>query len=349
MYRERAAPPFDGLRAAQPSEHTRWLTEPDEPALRELLHARYAGSYSYRFLHEPGGASRLWRAGALLSLGEFDAQGSLLWHTGLWCKPGRDSLDSGLSLALPSRRTAMDRSEHERLWSHLLELLKARAGFLHQQTSTLHLMAQRYASRFMRAVPVGLIVDYTEGERLVGVEGSGLPMQALVMTTVLAPLPPRRRFLPAGPWGEWLASILAASGLPGTVELTPLARRPRAGGLVPRPLDWNESLRLERRELVAPAGEGQGATALPSSRARVDLIHLSTGEPQRVAEATPVLLAAGYLPTGLRPRLDAPDDIVFQHLPAPERAREAVGRARLDGEAARALWSGWVERCARTS
>ncbi|WP_434390594.1 hypothetical protein [Melittangium boletus] len=349
MCQDRAAPLFDGLRAAPPSEHTRWLTEPDEPALRELLHARYAGSYAYRFLHEPGGASRLWSAGALLSLGEFDAQGTLLWHTGLWCTPGRDSLDSGLSLALPSRRTAMDRAEHARLWNHLLERLAARVGFLHQQTSTLHLMAQRYASRFMRAVPVGLLVDYTEGETLVGVEGSGLPMQALAMTTVLAPPPPRRRFLPAGPWGEWLASLLAASGLPGTVELVPLERRPRVGGLGVRPLDWNASLRLERRELVASAGEGQGALALPSSRARVDLVHLSMGEPQRVAEATPVLLAAGYLPTGLRPRLDAPDDIVFQYLPAPERAREAVGRARLDGEAARALWSGWGERCARTS
>jgi hypothetical protein len=339
----------DDLRATNPTEHTRWLSEPDEPALRELLQARYAESYSYPFLYEPGGASRLWRTGTLLSLGEFDARGALLWHTGLWCKPGRDCMDSGLSVALPSRRTAMDRAEHERLWRYLLERLKERAGFLHQHTSTLHLMAQRYASRFMRAVPVGLVVDYTQGETLIGVEGSGVPMQALAMTTVLAPLPPRRRYLPEGPWGEWLASILATVGLAGTVSLTPLERRPRAEGPVLRALDWNESLRLERRELLGFTEAGPGAPGLRSERARVDLVHLSTGEPQRVAEATPVLLAAGYVPTGLRLRQGEPDELVFQHLPAPGKAREAVGRARLDGVEARDLVSGWVERCARTS
>jgi hypothetical protein len=336
----------DDLCATNPTEHTRWLVERDEPALRELLHARYAETYSYPSLYEPGGASRLWRTGALLSLGEFDTQGTLLWHTGLWCKPGRDCMDSGLSVALPSRRTAMDRSEHERLWGYLLERLQERVAFVHQHTSTLHLMAQRYAARFMRAVPVGLVVDYTQGETLIGVEGSGVPMQALAMTTVLAPPPPRRRYLPAGPWGEWLASIVATVGLAGTVSLTPLERRPRAESPVLRPLDWNASLRVERRELL---GFAEGGPGLASPRARVDLVHLSTGEPQRVAEATPVLLGAGYVPTGLRLRQGEPDEIVFQHLAAPERAREAVGRARVDGEEARALFSGWVERCARTS
>lgn len=349
MGRERAASLTDTLRSANPTEHTRWLAEPDERAFRELLQTRYAETYSYPFLYEPGGVLRLWRAGALLSLGEFDARGTLLWHTGLWSHPGRDCVDSGLSVSQPSRRTAMDRSEHERLWRYLLDALTGQVGFLHQHTSTLHLMAQRYASRFMRAVPMGLVVNYTRGETLRGIAGSGVPMQALAMTTVLAPPPPRRRYLPAGPWGEWLASILAGVGLAETARMTPLEPRVAAPSYLMRTLDWNESLRMERRELVDLGGARQGASVLTSSRARVDLVHLSMGEPGRVAEGTPVLLEAGYVPTGIRLRQGAPDEIVFQYLSDPREAREALGRARLDGADARALFAGWSERCARTS
>lgn len=349
MGREHSASLSECLRSANPTEHTRWLAEPDERAFRELLQARYAETYSYPFLYEPGGVLRLWRAGALLSLGEFDSRGTLLWHTGLWSHPGRDCVDSGLSVALPSRRTAMDRSEHERLWRYLLDALTGQVAFLHQNTSTLHVMAQRYASRFMRAVPMGLVVNYTRGETLRGIEGSGVPMQALAMTTVLSPLPPRRRYLPAGPWGEWLASILAGVGLAETAVLTPLEARVSTPSYLLRPIDWNESLRIERRELVGLSEAEQGEFVLTSSRARVDLIHLPMGEPQRVAEGTPVLLAAGYVPTGIRLRQGAPDEIVFQHLGNPREALEAVGRARLDGADAQALFAGWSERCARTS
>ncbi|WP_147454746.1 hypothetical protein [Corallococcus sp. AB038B] len=348
MGRDRAVSLMDDLRAANPSEHTRWLAEPDEPAFRELLHARYAETYSYPFLYEPGGAGRLWRDGALLSLGEFDARGALLWHTGLWSKPGRDSLDSGLSVALRSRRTIMGRAEHEALWGSLLERLGRWVGFLHQNTSTLHVMAQRYASRFMRARPMGLVVNYTRGETVIGVEeGLGVPMQALAMTTVLAPPPPRRRHLPEGPWGEWLASILAGVGLAESVVFTPLERRVWKEGAVLRPLDWNASLRLERRVLVGFSAEG--TPALTSERARVDLIHLPMGEPQWVAEGTPVLLAAGFLPTGIRLRQHEPDELVFQYVADARAACEVVSRARLDCARARELFAGWMERCARTS
>lgn len=340
---------IDDLRSAAPTEHSQWLTEAEEPAFRALLHARYGSTYSYPVLYEPGGASRLWRSGRLLSLGELNGQGAIVSHTGLWTMPGRDSVDSGLSLTHPSQRTAMDRDEHSRLWRYLLDKLRGHVGFVHQHTSTLHLMAQRYASRIMGAVPVGLVVDYTRGETLMGVEGSGVPMQALEMTTVLRPLPSRTRYLPAGPWGEWVLSILSGLDLAGTAILVPPAPRSRAERYVLRPIDWNESLRIERRELVGFSGSETGEPTLRAPRARVDLVHLSMGEPQRVAEGTPALLASGYLPTGVRLRREAPDELVFQHVADVRAAREALGRARLAGKEAQALFAGWSERCARTS
>jgi hypothetical protein len=340
---------IEDLRSTNPTEHSRWLTEPDEPPFQELLHARYGGSYSYSSLYEPGGASRLWKSGRLLSLGELNGQGAIVSHTGLWVTPGRDSVDSGLSLTHPTQRTAMDRGEHARMWRHLLDSLKGHVGFVHQNTSTLHLMAQRYASRIMGAVPVGLIVDYTQGETLIGVEGSGVPMQALAMTTVLAPLPPRTRYLPAGPWGEWLLPILEGLGLSGTAAMVPLESRFPAERYRFRPLEWNESLRLERRELVGLAGSGAGELTPLSRRARVDLVHLQMGEPRRVAEGTPALLAAGYRPTGIRLHLQEQDEIVFQHVGDAKAACSALSHARPAGKNAQALFTGWIERCARTS
>jgi hypothetical protein len=339
----------EALRATSLTEHLRWLTADDEPALRELLHARYGSSYSYRLLYEPGGAGRLWCSGALLSLGEFDARGVLLSHSGLWIHPGRDSIDSGLSLTRPSHRSALDRAEHLRLWGILRGVLRVHVGFVHQNTSTLHLMAQRYASRVMEAVPTGLILHYTQGETLVGVEGSGLPMHALAMTTVLSPLPSRARYLPEGPWGEWLLFILAGLGLAGTGVFVSAPSGRGLGDLAPRPLEWNASLRLERRVLGPPDGTSPASASLQSPRARVDLLHLPMAEARLVAEGTALLLSRGYLPTGLRLHQHAPDEIVFQFVEDVGAAREALCRARLAGADARTLFTGWSERCARTS
>ncbi|WP_224364552.1 hypothetical protein [Hyalangium versicolor] len=349
MGRDCTASLVDDLRASAPTEHSRWLTELEEPAFRELLHARYGDTYSYPMLYEPGGASRLWRSGRLLSLGELNAQGAVVSHTGLWTAPGRDSVDSGLSLTHPSQRTAMDRDEHTRMWRHLLGRLRTHVGFVHQNTSTLHLMAQRYASRIMGAVPVGLVVNYTQGEQLIGVEGSGIPMQALAMTTVLSPLPPRTRYLPSGHWGEWLLSILAGLDVSKTAVLVPTEGGAHTKRYILRPIDWNESLLIERRELTGLSDSEAGEPELRSPRARVDLVHLSMGDPQQVAVGTPVLLAAGYRPSGVRLHRDSPDEIVFQHVRDVSAACVALSRARLAGRDSQALFAGWVERCARTS
>jgi hypothetical protein len=81
----------------------------------------------------------------------------------------------------------------------------------------------------------------------------------------------------------------------------------------------------------------------------VDLVHLSMGDPRRVAEGTTALLAQGYLPTGIRLHLEEQDEIVFQHVADVEAACSALGQARLAGKEAQALFTGWIERCARTS
>lgn len=349
-----AAPPSSlpplvlALRENSPTEHSRWLDESHDHALRALLLARYGNTYSYQSFYIPGTLTRLWRVGTLSSLGEFDDD-TLISHTALIIKPECDYIESGLSLTHPQRRTAMDRDEHARMWQYVLGKIKGHVAFIHQNTSTLHRMAQRYASRFMLAIPTGLIVHYTQGETLSGMPSSTLPMHALTMTTPLEALSPRRRYLPAQHWGEWLSSIFEGLAIAPLIEKVPLDSTPFPESFATRPRDWNEELRIERRELVKAHPTEACAAFSISPRARVDLIHVSTGDAQFVSAAVPLLLGAGYLPTGIRLRWHEPDEMVFQHLPNRHQAASALRAAEVDGMGARSLFKGFIERCERTS
>lgn len=328
------------LMARAPTPHSRWLTASDEPALQALLRARYGDTYAYRNFYAPGGLASLWDSGSLVSLGEYDDDGRLVSHTGLLLHAGRDYAESGLSLIHPHRRSAMTRDEHVAMWSHVLGELAEHVGHLHQHTSTLHPRAQRYARQYMRAAPVGLVIDYTTGERLIGIDSSDAPMQALAMTTVLRPrVGAAPRHLPDGPWFAWLADICGGLG-GGPCLAAPVVDEDV--GLVFGTADWNPALQLARRVVV---GLGPATSLAP---ARVDLVQLPVGDASLVARGAGVLRRAGYVPVGVRPG-ETDDAIVWQHLPDRAAAVASAARAVLAGETIKELFRGWSERCAPTS
>ncbi len=334
------------LTAEHPTEHARWLGVSDEPALRELLRARYHETYSYRTFYSPGVLAELWKRGRLASLGEYDDQGKLVAHTGFFLECDSSSVESGLSLTHPTLRSAMSREEHLRMWRYVLGILKTRVTFLHQNTTTLHPLAQRYAARCMHARATGIIFDYTAGETLIGVAGSSLPMLALCMTTLFEPLPRKPCFLPQGAFGQWLLELLGSLDLHASAELVPLApQRP-----APRfeLLSFNPALGLERRRICMNEAEPP-ASELRSCRARVDLIHLPTHQSPLVAAFAPMLLEAGYRPVGLALNHPSAHEIVFQHMKDPAYARDALLGARIADAQTRALLMRWSELCAQTS
>jgi len=323
------------LMARAPTPHSRWLGEADEPALQALLRARYGETYAYAGFYERGGLASLWAARSLLSLGEYDDAGQLVAHTGILLHAGRDYAESGLSLIHPHRRSAMTRDEHVAMWQFVLGALADHVTHLHQHTSTLHPRAQRYARQYMRAAPIGLVIDYTRGERLIGIDSSEAPMQALAMTTALQPtLRTRPRYLPDGPWFAWLQARFAA-------DCVGVAVVDEDAGLVFGTADWNPALQLARRVVV-----GVGP-ASPLAPARVDLVQLPVSDPELVARASGVLQRAGYAPVGVRPGSE--DMIVWQHLPDRAAAVASAARAVLAGETIKDLFRGWSERCGPTS
>lgn len=324
------------LTARAPTSHSRWLGAADEEALQGLLRARYGESYAYRGFYERGGLAALWAAGSLLSLGEYDDAGLLVAHTGILVHPGRDYAESGLSLIHPQRRSAMTRDEHVAMWQYVLGTLAGHVTHLHQHTSTLHPRAQRYARTYMRAAPIGLVIDYTTGERLIGIDSSDEPMQALAMTTRLRPCPAGPRHLPDGPWFAWLQGRFAALD-----DAACVAVEVADGGLVFGTVDLNPALQLARRSVV---GLGPDAAWQP---ARVDLVQLPVADPALVAGGAGALLRRGYVPVGVRPGRE--DVIVWQHLPDRRAAVASAARAVLAGESIKDVFRGWSERCAPTS
>jgi len=327
------------LMARAPTHHSRWLGEADEPALQALLRARYGETYAYAGFYARGGLASLWAARSLLSLGEYDDAGQLVSHTGILLHAGRDYAESGLSLIHPHRRSAMTRDEHVAMWQFVLGALADHVTHLHQHTSTLHPRAQRYARQYMRAAPIGLVVDYTGGERLIGIDSSDAPMQALAMTTRLRPVTHSRpRYVPDGVWFAWLQARFAAIDDGPCVGVAVVDDDV---GLVFGTADWNPALQLARRTVV---GIGPASALAP---ARVDLVQVPVADPQLVARASGVLQRAGYVPVGVRP---GPEDvIVWQHLPDRAAAVASAARAVLGGETIKELFRGWSERCAPTS
>jgi hypothetical protein len=326
----------------------RLLEERDEPAFVALLREVYGETYSYRSLYEPGGTAELIRSGLAWLWGDFDEAGHLLSHTGFLCKdPRADYVESGLSFRGARARTGTSDAV---VWSRLLHWLHERCVFVHQNTSTWHPLAQRYAARYMRARPTGVIVDYVIGERLVGIAHPATPMQALTMTSVVRPdrLPPPSRpsFVPRGPWGAWLRGVFESLGI-AAIEIDDDAV---AGDLAIEAIEANPALDLARRVVARAAPiemEIAFAGALDGVNARVDLLHLPCDDRMAVY---PALERAGYVPVGVRPHATRPDEVILQRLPGSRRgeARAALSGAAL-APAGRALVEGWLSACAQTT
>lgn len=308
------------------------LREDDEPAFQALLREVYGETYSYRALYEPGGVARLLRNGRAKLWGDFDRDGRLAAHTAILYKdPRGDYVESGMSFKRPRARGVTPDAE---VWRRILADVAATHPLVHQNTTTVHPLAQRYAERYMGARASGVVVGYAVGERLTGWAHADRPMDAVTMTSRLGPAADRPRLVPPGPWGDWLRAVFAGFGLATDVATGDV---PEVGA---ETFERVDALDLVRR--VAVAGGADEPTT-----ARTDLVHLP-------ADARVLSLARfeaeGYVPVGVRLQATRLDEVVLQRLPRDAR-REALANLRaaaLVGTAA-PLVEGWMSRCAQTT
>jgi hypothetical protein len=288
---------------ATPERGVHALRAEDEAKFLDLLRAVYGETYSHRSLYRPGGLKALLDEQAIL-WGEFDERGELVGHTGFLRKdPRGDYSESGLSFARPGRVARRVRSDFEgrALWPRLLA--SANTPLVHQHTTTWHPLAQRYAERYLGAKLSGFVFAYTVGERLEGFVSRDV-MDAVALTSVVTPLPPRApAMVPEGPMADWLCALFDGFGRP-TLRI-PSGTRP-----TPRfrleTFERSEGLDLVRRVVVRSE-----ATTLEPTGNRTDLVHLPTDD--RVL-AFHTLSRSGYVPVGIRIHATRPDELVFQRL-----------------------------------
>lgn len=288
----------------------------DEAAFQDLLRAAYGGTYSHRFLYEKDGLATLIREGKGAFWGEFcpSGDGSLLAHTGILFKdPRGEYVESGLSLRRPGVRSTLD---PHAMWARVVADLPPSVGYVHQHTTTAHPLAQRYARRYLSALPVGFVAAYTVGETVHGARrpeaGATEPMDALAMTTALA-AETRAVSLPDGPFFAWLSGILERFGRTVT-RLAPGL----SGSFHVELFEASPGLSLERSVLT-----GGADLPLPASRARTRLVHVPVDQTNPFS----ILLAADFVPVGVRLHRRRPDEIVFQFLPRAAGAFSATAFA----------------------
>lgn len=328
----------------------RLLQPEDEAALQALLRAVYSDTYSHRSLYAPGGLAALLSAGRASLWGDFAASGELLSHTGFFHKDQRgDYVESGMSFRGANARSGTPDAE---AWRRLFEWLRDRCVFVHQNTSTWHPLAQRYAERYMLARPTGVVIDYAIGERLIGVPHPKTPMQALTMTSVVRPdrlpSPKSLRLVPRGPWGSWIAGVLGSLGITAIEEAPSEAPLDLDLDLTLDPIEQSPALSLLRRAVTSgAAGAPPLVAALEPPLARVDLLHLPCDG--RMA-AFPLLERVGYVPVGVRPHATRPDEVVLQRLPGARRreAMDALAAVSVT-PTGKALCEAWRTTCAQTS
>lgn len=314
----------------------RLLDAGDEPVFQRLLAAVYGDTYAYRELYAPGGYAALVSRGDVHAWGDVADDGELHSHTAFLEKdPRGEYVESGLSLRNPTLRSD-GRTPDDVVWSLLLDHARSLAPLLHQNTTTHHPLAQRYARRHMGARPTGFIADYVVGERIVGMPAAEGPMQALTMTSVLREGPSTRAVrapLPPTPYGRWLTALLGAWG----VETSPA--EPSRDDVALDTFEENRAIGLRRRVVLRRAAArevGDGRT-----QARTELIHVPCDERLSMLG---VLSQQGYVPVGVRPHVERPTEVVLQRIDPAERAavKARLASASLVGEA-KALVAAWCE------
>jgi hypothetical protein len=329
--------PYDALRALSP-EAGAWLGPDDGDALRDLLAARYGQTYGDAACHEPGELEARWASRRLLSLGRWRG-GRLDGHTGFRFDP-RDPtcVTSCLTVTRPGSLIPSP-DLLATLWPPILAALeRAGARALTQNTSTLHPVAQQLALTHMRALPSGLRVRYTLGERVAGLDAAPDVMHALTMTTPLGPPPDRTVFVPDDAWGRWLASI----ALPFSLRVAAAPER-RADHTFGHRVTRDDPRFGARVAEVAPSSTDLPA---PEGARRVELRHVDASDAALVSGAHGALLRGGFVPVGWR--LGAAPRLVYQLLPDRGEAAAQTAGAALATPAIRDLWNQWRSLCART-
>ncbi len=320
----------------------RRLTAEDEPAFQELLLSIYEYTYPYQSLYKKNGYADLVNSGNVACFGQFNSENQLIGHTGFFINFKKGYAISGLSMRVKSF-TRINRSDELETWEAIFAWLSRKVKYVHQNTTTYHLLAQMYADRILKSIPTGFVFENAIGVKLLDSKNKDNlthSINALTQTNILHEEPLKTVYIDDNKWANWI--ILCFEGLNRKVIKIAGEEKP----FVLEQLEYNAELDLEKRVVCFDAAAPLPNGPFIKSKCRTDLIYF----PCDAGHSYNILLENEYIPVGVCPNPIGSDEIVFQFIPKNRRA-DAISNlkdAKLFAEKARLIIKGWIELCEET-
>ena len=317
----------------------RRLTAEDETAFQKLLLSIYGNTYLYKSLYKKNGYANLVNSGNVVCFGQFNSENQLIGHTGFFFNFEKGYAISGLSMRIKGF-ARIKRSDELETWEAIFAWLSKKVTYVHQNTTTYHLLAQMYAHKILKSIPTGFIFDYVIGERLLDFNSPTHSMHALTQTSILHEEPLKTVYINDNKWADWI--ILCFEGL--NREATKIAGEEKP--FVLKQLESNAEIDIEKRVVHFDTDEAIPDMPLAKSIFRTDLIYF----PCNANYSYDMLLENEYIPVGICPNPTDNDEIVFQFIPKNRRA-DAISNlkeAKLFTEKAKLIIERWIELCEET-
>ena len=274
------------------------MTASDEAQLIQLLNDVYGSTYSYRQFYKAGIYSNYLNSTKSIAFGAFLGDGTLISHTAFnFIDPKLNYVESGMSLRRLVYKKGL-RDIEKRAWEEISNYLSKKVNYIHQQTTTYHSFAQKYAEDTMNAIPSGMIFNYVTGEQVQSMPLFRQPMHAITYTTSLN-FHKKYIQLPDNPYYDWLVNLFDNFGR--------LVRKCKANNT--EILSFKEITTNETLSLCRLSAKNVKIDYEQPNTNRLTLVHVPCD-----GTSINTLISQGYYPVGIRVHSSRQDEIIMQNL-----------------------------------
>ncbi len=317
----------------------RKLTAEDELIVQKLVLSIYGETYPTKSIYKKNGYANLVNSENVVCFGQFNSVNQLIGHTGFFINFKKGYAVSGYSMRIKGF-TRIKRSDELETWEAIFTWLSKKIKYIHQNTTTCHLLAQMYADKILKSIPTGFVFDYALGIRLTDFKNPTDSTHILTQTNMLHEEPPKTVCVDDSKWADWI--IFCFEGF--NREITKIVGENKP--FVLEQTETDPEIDLEKRTVHFDAAETVPTMPFSKSTCRTDLIYF----PCDASHSYHILLENEYLPVGVCPSPIGNDEIVFQFVPKHKRADTIADLklAKLFTEKAKLIIKRWIELCEET-
>ncbi len=291
----------------------RMMNQRDALSFTKLLYSVYGKTYTYKDFYQPDKYINLINSKNVLCYGCFNEDNELIGHTALRYNKKDCSYYSFLSMKKWTKKH-IDRDLEKKQWKAIINQLSSNASLLYQNTTTSHLLAQKYASTHLLSNPIGFIFNYTNRESYKSIKTSGRFMHSLIQITQLKKEQAKKVTLFDNWWTNWIK--LCYSGMGFEIEVSNQNNSIKKELIIEKTYEDNK---LEMVEYTLKGGVGN--FFLPE-RTKTTLFKIPINNLKLFNKLTKL----NFIPVGIKINLYKNDELVLQLLTKNE-IKEIIKRA----------------------